>query len=87
MRCFLRNFGRCLTYFQVEGFETLQFARTTSHAERLMRELRRKVRQLGPLVTDIGAEAALGLLFARLNGRRCDQPWLSPRMKATLEVA
>ncbi len=87
VRCFLRNFGRCLTYFQVEGLEALQFARTTSHTERLMRELRRRVRQLGPLVTDVGAEAALGLLFARLNGRWCDQPWLSPLMKATLEVA
>jgi putative transposase len=87
VRCFLRDFNRCLAYLEVPGLEALPFARTTSHAERLMRELRRKVRHLGPLVTDVGADAALGLLFARLNGRWLDRPWLSPLVKAMLEAA
>jgi transposase-like protein len=87
VRCFLRDFNRCLAYLEVAGLEGVAFARTTSHAERLMRELRRKVRNLGPLVTDVGAEAALGLVFARMNGRWLDQPWMSPLMKATLGTA
>jgi transposase-like protein len=87
VRCFLHNFARCLTYFQVEGFEALQFARTTSHAERLMRELRRRIRPVGTLITDHGAEAMLALLIVRLNAHWSEQPWLEPLMKTVLEAA
>lgn len=87
VRCFLRNFSRCLTYLQLNGFDALQFARTTSHAERLMRELRRRIRQVGTLITDQGAAAVLALLIARVNARWAGRPWLDPLMKAVLEAA
>lgn len=74
MRCFLRNFSRCLTYLHVGGLDAVQFARTTSHIERTMRELRRKLSQVGTLITDAGAEATLALLFTHLDARWNDQP-------------
>lgn len=87
VQCFRRHFSLCLTYFQVGDLDAAQYARTTSHAERLMRELRRKIRHLGPLVTDVGAEAALALLIARLNARWAQEPWFDPLMQKLLEAA
>ena len=83
----LRDFARCLTYLDIAGLDPIQFARTTSHAERLMRELRRKLSQVGPLITDVGAQATLALLAARLNGHWSGNPWLEPLMQAILEAA
>jgi transposase-like protein len=85
--CFLRNLSRCLTYLYVDGLDAVQFARTTSHIERTMRELRRKLSQVGTLMTAAGAKATLTLLFAHLNARWNDQPWLLSLTKAALEVA
>lgn len=86
VRCFLRNFSRCLTYLHVDGLDAVQFARTTSHIERTMRELRRKLSQVGTLMTDAGAKATLTLLCAHLNARWNDRPWLLSLTKAALEV-
>lgn len=83
----LRNFSRCLTYLEIEGLDPVQYARTTSHAERLMRELRRKLSQVGPLITEVGAQATLTLLSARLNGHWSEEPWLEPLMQTILEAA
>jgi len=76
-----------LTYLDIAGLEPVQFARPTSHAERLMRELRRKLSQVGPLLTDVGAQATFTLLVARLNGHWSGDPWLEPLMQAILETA
>jgi len=86
VRSLLYNFARCLTYLQVEGLDPIQYARTTSHAERLMRELRKKLRQVGTLITEPGMNATLTLLFARLNGLWNNQPWLEPLMQVILEA-
>jgi len=83
----LLGFAHSLTYLDIAGLDPLQFARTTSHAERLMRELRRKLSQVGPLLTDVGAQATLTLLAARLNGHWSGDPWLEPLMQAILEDA
>lgn len=87
VRSLLRNFSRCLTYLEIPGLDPDQFARTTSHAERLMRELRRKLSQVGPLITEVGAHATLTLLSARLNGHWSGEPWLEPLMQTLMELA
>ncbi len=87
VRCFYRDFARCLTYLQLENFPAGQFARTTSHAERLMRELRRKLRQVGTLITADGARATLALLFRRLNAHWRHESWLESTFQALLEAA
>jgi len=86
VRCFYRNFARCLTYLQLDDFPAGQFARTTSHAERLMRELRRKLRQVGTLITAEGARVTLALLFRRLNAQWQQERWLESTLQTLLEV-
>lgn len=87
VRIFQHNFPHCLTYLHVEGVNPVQFARTTSHIERVMRELRRKLSQVGTLMTEIGAQATMTLLSTRLNGLWSDQPWVTPLMQVVLEAA
>jgi hypothetical protein len=87
VRCFYRDFARCLTYLQLLDFPAGQFARTTSHAERLMRELRRKLRQVGTLITANGARATLTLLFRRINAQWRQESWLESTLQALLEAA
>lgn len=86
VRIFQRKFAHCLTYLHVEGVEPVQFARTTSHIERVMRELRRKLSQVGTLMTATGAQATMTLLTARLNGLWREQPWVDPLLQAVLEA-
>jgi hypothetical protein len=87
VRIFQHNFAHCLTYLHVEGIDPVEFARTTSHIERVMRELRRKLSQVGTLMTKIGAQATMTLLSTRLNGLWCDQPRVDPLMQVILEAA
>lgn len=87
VQIFQRNFGHCLTYLHVEGIDPVEYARTTSHIERVMRELRRKLRQVGTLMTVIGAQATMTLLTSRLNGLWSDQPWVDPLLRLVWEAA
>jgi hypothetical protein len=81
VRCFLRDFEDCLTHFRL-NLDGVQYARTTSHAERVMRELRRKLRQVGTLITEVGVEATLTLLFRRMNAQWSQKPWLDETLEA-----
>lgn len=71
----MRDFEKTLTYYDLPD-KRRELVRTISLQERMNRELRRKVRQVGVFWSEEGAEASFLLIAQRLNQQWAKQIWI-----------
>jgi transposase-like protein len=82
----MSDFEKTLTYYDLPG-KRRELVRTTSLQERMNREFRRKVRQVGVFWSDEGPEATFLLIAERLNRQWRQQAWVEAAANMTFARA